>query len=196
MMRDILQQRFDLLIRRLQSSYDGIGHSSGRPFLYFVYAPGDELRVQKMAHENFQDQATLTFNHIDILQITIASLRNQEERRQNLLNDPTKTSSSTESILKLWARRLCLEIEAVQGSTQNGKRPVMVLRNLAAIHPLSNPSSLLEFLAEQEPRCLETGKMIPIVLLVPGSRPPQTSRLYWFLDQERLKSDFYRGEEI
>jgi hypothetical protein len=195
-MIDVLKQRFDLLVSRLQTSYDGIGHSSGRPFLYFVYHPADEPRVQKLAYEYFRDQATLTFCQIDILQTAIASLRNQEERRMQFLNDPTRRASSTEAILKLWARRLCLEIEAAQGRIDDGKRPVVVLRNLAALYPLSNPSALLEFLAEQEPRCLSTGKIVPIVLMVPGSRPPQTSRLYWFLDQERLKCDFYRGEEI
>jgi hypothetical protein len=34
-----------------------------------------------------------------------------------------------------------------------------------------------------------------IVLLVPGIRPPQTSREYLFLGLERLDLSFYRGEE-
>ena len=54
----------------------------------------------------------------------------------------------------------------------------------------------MEFLAEQEPRNPRTTTIVPIVLLIPGIRPPQTSRRYLFLGQERLRLDFYRGEEM
>jgi len=54
----------------------------------------------------------------------------------------------------------------------------------------------MEFLAEHEPRHPDTNTIVPIVLLIPGTRPPQTSRRYLFLGQERLRLDFYRGEEI
>ena len=53
-----------------------------------------------------------------------------------------------------------------------------------------------EFLAEQEPRDPTTNTIVPVVLLIPGIRPPQTSRRYLFLGQERLRFDFYRGEEM
>jgi hypothetical protein len=54
----------------------------------------------------------------------------------------------------------------------------------------------MEFLAEQEPRNPSTNTVVPIVLLIPGIRPPQTSHRYLFLGQERLRFDFYRGEEM
>jgi hypothetical protein len=74
-------------------------------------------------------------------------------------------------------------------------RPVIVLRGLAALHPLGTPTGLMEELAEQEPRDPATNRIVPIVLLIPGIRPPQTSRTYRFLGVESLKSAFYRGEE-
>ena len=54
----------------------------------------------------------------------------------------------------------------------------------------------MEFVSEHEPRNPKTDTIVPIVLLIPGTRPPQTSRRYLFLGQERLRFDFYRGEEM
>ncbi len=75
-------------------------------------------------------------------------------------------------------------------------RPVVVLRGLAALHPLGNPTSLMEAAAEQELRDPGSGRAIPVVLLVPGLRPPGSSRTYLFLGREDLSLQFYRGEEV
>lgn len=196
-MSDELQQRLDVLIYRLRSAYDGIGHSSGRPYIYFVYPPEQERAVQRMVDEQFRSEASLIFHHIDLLPLTIQSLAGQEERRQQLLNDPLKTGSVTEAIMRLWARAVSRTINArLEAAQPEGGRPVMVLRGLAALHPLGNPTTLMEFLAEQEPRHPGNNTIVPIVLLIPGIRPPQTSRRYLFLGQERLRLDFYRGEEM
>ena len=193
-MSDEIQQRFDLLLNRLSTAYDGVGHSSGRPYLYFVYPPAQERQVQRMVDEQMKTHATLAFYCIDILKITITSLSGQEERRRQFLDDPLRGKNQTEAILRLWAEELSEEIERTLETMDVNKRPVVVLHNLAALHPLGDPTSLMEFLAEQEPRNPRTGTIVPIVLLVPGSRPPQSSRSYLFLDQIQL--DFYRGEEI
>lgn len=193
-MNDDIQERFDLLLNRLATSYDGIGHSSGRPYLYFVYPPAKERQLQRMLDEQLKNHTTLAFFCIDILNITIYSLGGQEERRQKLLDDPLRGKNQMEAILHLWADELAQKIQDELEALPAGKRPVVVLHNLAALHPLGDPTSLMEFLAEEEPRNPATGAIVPIVLLVPGSRPPQSSRSYLFLDQIQL--DFYRGEEI
>lgn len=196
-MSNELQQRLDVLIHRLRTAYDGIGHSSGRPYVYFVYPPEQERAMQRMADEQLRSDATLTFHHIDLLPLTIQSLTGQEERRQQLLNDPLRVGSVTEAMMRLWARAVSRNITACLESPQSvGRRPVMVLRGLAALHPLGNPTTLMEFLAEHEPRHPGNNTVVPIVLLIPGTRPPQTSRRYLFLGQERLRLDFYRGEEM
>ena len=196
-MSDELQQRLDLLILRLRTAYDGIGHSSGRPYVYFVYPPEQERAMQRMVDEQLRSEKTLCFHHIDLLPLTIKSLAAQEERRQQLLNDPLKTSGATEAILRLWARTVSREITTrLEAAQSEGERPVVVLRGLASLHPLGNPTALMEFLAEQEPRNPRNNTIVPIVLLIPGIHPPQTSRRYLFLGQERLRLDFYRGEEM
>jgi hypothetical protein len=196
-MSDELQQRLDVLIHRLRTAYDGIGHSSGRPYVYFVYPPEQERAMQRMADEQLRSDTRLTFHHLDLLPLTIQSLAGQEERRQQLLNDPLRVGSVTEAMMRLWARAVSRNITACLEFPQSeGRRPVIVLRGLAALHPLGNPTTLMEFLAEHEPRHPGNNTVVPIVLLIPGTRPPQTSRRYLFLGQERLRLDFYRGEEM
>ena len=190
-----IQQRLDYLVDRLRSTYDGIGHSSGRPYVYFVYQSSLESTICRLVEEQLQSDTHLTFHHIDILDLTIESLAGQEAQREALLNDPKKTNSTT-GIVRLWARRTTSAITTYLENTQVGERPVIVLRGLAALHPLSNPTMLMEFMAEKEPRNPVTNSIVPIVLLIPGTRLPQTSHVYLFLDQPRFRLNFYRGEEL
>jgi len=124
------------------------------------------------------------------------SIAGQEDKRRELLNDPARATSAAQAIVRLWARKLSQEIHEKLANPTSQGRPVMVIEGLAALHPLGNPTSLMEALAEQEPRDPTTDLVIPIVLLVPGIRPPQSSRRYLFLDLDDLRLDFYRGEEI
>jgi hypothetical protein len=190
-----LQQRLDYLIDRLRSTYDGIGHSSGRPYVYFVYHPSLESQTCRLIEDQLRTDTYLTFHHIDLLHIAIESLAGQEEQREVLLNNPQKTNSAT-GIVHLWTHRTKAAINTCLGNTKEGERPVIILRGLAALHPLTNPTILMEFIAEKEPRNPKTDSIVPIVLLIPGTRPPQTSHIYLFLDQPRFRLNFYRGEEL
>ena len=135
--------------------------------------------------------------------MTIDALADQETRRQALLNDPNRGAGAAESILRLWARAVTRVIakalttcEGTESSAMPVSRPVVVLSGLAALHPLGNPTSLMEAVAEQELRDPGSGRAIPVVLLVPGLRPPGSSRTYLFLGREDLSLQFYRGEEV
>src|SRR5579885_2527638 len=142
-----LPGRLNYLVERLHTSYDGIGHSSGRPYIYFIYPPSEESLMRRLADDHLHNKQ-LIFHHIDVLRITIESLIGQEEQRQQLLNDPKKTNSGT-GIVRLWARRISSAINTCLENTQVGERPVIVLRGLAGLHPLGTPTALMEFLAEQ-----------------------------------------------
>lgn len=191
-----LSDRFEYLLNRLRTAYDGIGHSSGRPFVYFVYAPDQERAVRRLADQYLRDEPTLCFHHIDLLQLTIQALQGQEVRRQELLSDPTKASGAAASIMRRWAGELRQAMAACLAETSAGPRPVFVLSGLAALHPLGTPSVLMEHLAEREVRDPHTGYIAPIVILTPGLRVPGTSRRYLFLGLERLSLELYRGEEM
>lgn len=191
-----LENRLSYLVERLRTTYEGIGHSSGRPYVYFVYPPDREKEVQRLVDETLRDNESLSFHHLDLLPLTIDSMKGQEERREELLNDPVKGNGAATSILRLWARAVSREIAERLRAPGSAGKAVVVLQGLAALHPLGNPTSLMEALAEQEARDPLTNKMVPIVLLVPGSRPPQSSRTYLFLGLADQQLDFYRGEEI
>ncbi|MGH2409668.1 MAG: hypothetical protein ACRDGS_04770 [Chloroflexota bacterium] len=191
---DLLPHRLDMLLARLRGAYDGIGHSSGRPFVYFVHEPDQHRAVCRLALDTLRTDDALTFHHVDLLPLTIASLHGEEERRRELLIDPQAPGAAGD-ILRVWAADLCDDLEARLATGGTG-RPVVVLRGLAALHPLSNPTALMESIAEQEPRDPRSGRIVPIVLLVPGFRPPQTSRQYRFLGPDSPILEFYRGEEI
>jgi hypothetical protein len=206
-----IEDRLHYLVERLRTAYESIGHSSGRPYIYFVYPPEQERVMRRLADEQLNSSGGLCFYHVDLLDVTIEALADQEARRQDLLNDPNRGAGAAESILRLWARAVtcviadalaaCLPPDAPGGGPTElpsvlGSRPVVVLRGLAALHPLGNPTTLMEAVAEQELRDPGSGRAIPVVLLVPGLRPPGSSRTYLFLGREDLGLQFYRGEEV
>ncbi len=189
-----LSERLIYLKQRLHTAYDGVGHSHGRPYVYFVYPPERERVLYRLVDDELLSDASLNFYHLDVLSLIIQSTAEQEQRRELLLNDPLKGAAAAESLLRLWSRAIGRAIEQ-QLDPAATSRPVIVLRGLAALHPLGTPTGMMEAMAEQEPRNPATGQIVPIVLLIPGVRPPQTSREYVFLGQERLRQNYYRGEE-
>lgn len=198
-----IEERLHYLVGRLRTAYDSIGHSSGRPYIYFVYPPEQERVMRRLADEHLRSGGGLCYHHVDLLDVTIEALADQEARRQELLNDASRGAGAAESILRLWARavtRVIADALTACGPAESpsvvGSRPVVVLRGLAALHPLGNPTSLMEAIAEQEIREPGSGRTIPVVLLVPGLQPPGSSRTYLFLGREDLSLQFYRGEEV
>jgi hypothetical protein len=196
MTADYLELRFQSMRRRLTEVYESLGQSSGRPYIYFVYPPAEELRVRSLANDYMIDDGDLTFLHIDLLPLTMASLDGQEERRAALLNDQVKSQGADKSILRRWAQQLANEMDRGIKELAGSGRPVVVLCGLAALYPLGNPTALMEAAAERELHDPRTGKVVPIVLLIPGVNPPQTSRTYLFLGLEDQLLSFYRGEEM
>ena len=194
-MIDLLPHRLEAVRTRVRTAYDGIGHSSGRPYIYFVYPPEQERAVRLMVEDTLRADATICFHHLDLLPLTIAAIKDQEERRQQLLADP-RASGAAGDILRRWARALIQAITATLERPATSGKPAIVLSGLAALHPLGNPTTMMEGIAEQEPRDPHTNRVLPIILLVPGTRPAQTSRQYRFLGLERCTLDFYRGEEL
>jgi hypothetical protein len=193
---EYLLQRFENMLVRLHEAYDGIGHSSGRPYLYFVYSPEHDQLVRRLVDERMHDDGDLHYFHLDLVRLTQETLAGQEEKRSAMLNDPNKGPGVADSIMRLWARHVRRAIQEHVDAVPEVSRPVVVLRGLAALHPLGNPTMLMEAVAEVEPRHPTTNMTVPVVLLIPGTHPPQTSRTYCFLGLEALQLSFYRGEEI
>lgn len=195
MIDDQFEARLDFLMSRLRESYDGIGHSNGRPYVYFVYPSARERVLRRLADETLRDSGDLRFHHIDLLPLTVDRLRGQEEKRAVAL-EGSMGDEAANGIVSVWLRALQGAVDERLANGNGGARPVIVIVGLAALHPLSNPTAFMERLAEDEMRNPETHQAVPTVLFVPGVRPPQTSRTYRFLGQPHLELSFYRGEEI
>jgi len=195
-MNDYLEPRLMLLRERLHTAYDGIGHSSGRPYIYFLYTPERERTLHNMLQEHLQDDDKLKFYQLDILPPIIDSVTGQEEKREQLLSDPIHANSTVDALLRMWTRKILSVINTKLATAPVSPRPVIVLSGLAALHPLGTPTQLMEQIGDQEPRHPQTGKMVPIVLLIPGFRPAQRSHVYHFLSEEDALLTFYRGEDI
>jgi hypothetical protein len=189
-----LTTRLEYLLPRLASVYDGLGGGSGRPYVYFTYPLDHEREVRRLADEYFRDGKGMRYIHIDLLPLTVARLKGQEERRHELFDDPSTHASTAQSIAMLWTKALLDRIQKDLASGLEG-RPVVVLRGLASLHPVTNPTDLMEYLADREPVDPSTGKTVPIVLLVPGVRPPGASRTYRFLQSGGPMLTYYRGED-
>lgn len=191
-----LGHRFDQMLDRLAKVYSGIGYSSGRPYLYFVYPPEQELEVRRKAKEQMVDNGDLGFVHIDLVLLTGDSVRGQEDKRTALLADKQKSDGARASLMRMWARRLADEIRQRIEPLPPSLRPVVVLLGTAALYPLGNPTMLMESVAESEVRSPHTRQVVPVVLLVPGRHVPDASRTYLFLGRDDQRLSFYRGEEI
>ena len=154
-------------VGRLHTAYDNIGHSSGRPYLYFVYPPEHELYLRRLADEQLRNDGDLRYVHIDLLDLTLASLAGQETQREQLLADAQRGTSAGVSIVLRWARELSRQVQEQLAQATDTGRPVVVLRGLAALHPLGNPTALMEAVAENEPCDPQTGRMAPFFCWFP-----------------------------
>lgn len=192
-----IQQRLDQVAARFVQGYHSIGHSASYPYLYFVYDPDAERFVQALLPNLLQDTPPFVVHQVDLLSIAIESLRGQEERRQQVLNDPRRGAENAQAILYVWARETKAHCEALLQAAKVDTCPILVLSHTAALHPIGNPSDFLEALDElQHPRHPSTGSAVPMLVCVPGFYPPQTSRCYQFLSQESPALPFYYGEYL
>lgn len=135
------------------------------------------------------------FALIDLLALSIESLSGQEQHRQELLErDPVSQARAIEGV---WVHKTRAEIEKMFASVTVEDKPVAMLYETAALHPISHPSAFMARWDDDDPLCHpKTGKSIPIVLFLPGYHPPLSSRSYHFLSRQHQALTFYCGEEI
>src|SRR5260370_37135281 len=100
-----------------------------------------------MVDEQLRSDNVLSIHHINLLPLTITSLAGQEERRQQHLNDPAKKDSVAEAMMRLWARTVSRGITARLTHTHQDGRPVIVLRELPALHTVGNTTAVIALAA-------------------------------------------------
>lgn len=193
-----LEHRLAFLRTRLQSAYDGLGQSTGRPYLYVVYPPEADPQVRRFVAELFTVLPSLHPVRIDVLPLTLETLRGEEVGREATLTNPDPAIATTApgDIAALWQDDVRDAMHQAVATTPPGLRPLILLEGLAALHPLTNPTAMMEQFAEHRLDHPATGRPVPIVLFVPGFRVPHTSRAYYFLTQTAQPLVMYRGEEV
>jgi hypothetical protein len=192
-----LEPRLTYLRSRLQSAYDGLGQNSGRPYLYFVYPPEADPQVRRAIDELFTVLPSLHPLRIDLLDLTMAALQGEEEGREAVLvhPDPAVSRVAPHDIAAIWQDELRMVMQQHLEEVPPGARPFILLEGLAALHPLTNPTAVMEQFAEHSLDNPASGRPVPIVLFVPGYRVPNTSRQYYFLTPASQPLKMYRGED-
>lgn len=186
-------QHLERLAERLRTGYDTIGYSQRSPYGYYIHDPQETPSLPELLPEYLKPPLTLCL--VDLLELSIDSLRGQEQRRQELLEK--NFSSQAQDIEELWVRWTKRKIEDLSASAAKNDRPVAVISNTAALHPISHPSSFLASWDRYGP-CLHpiTEKSIPLILLIPGFHHATSGRLYHFLSPQQKALAFYLGENI
>lgn len=154
--------------------------------------------MHRLIDEHFTNVPSIYCIRLDLLTITIDSLQGEEQIRQELLADPdiSKSGVAPEDIATLWQYEIRDHIERILSDTPQGVRPLVLLEGLAALHPLTNPTAMMEKFAEQSFNNPATGRPVPVVLFVPGYLLAHTSRTYHYLTQASEPLLLYRGEDL
>lgn len=174
-------------VGRLQTRYDQIGRKTGAPFLAIVYPLELEKQVLKewdtLVKSLGEDFQVMT---LDILEIThtITSQIGMDTILESM-KDPEPGCDPERELGNLWLSGLQEQIESAFRS-RIGKKPVIVLKHLAALYPAAGPQILMQRLWDSSQNALEG----PVVLLIPGTLIEP--RRYSFLN---VRDEFmYRGE--
>ena len=154
--------------------------------------------MRRLVDELFPMRPTLYPLRIDLLRLTLDALRGEEAAREATLTnlDPAIATAAPGDIAALWQDELRIAMQQALADAPPGVRPLIFLEGLAALHPLTNPTAVMEQFAEQRLDHPVTGRPVPIVLLVPGFRVPHTSRAYHFLTHTSQPLLMYRGEDV
>jgi hypothetical protein len=172
---------------RLKTRYEHIGRKTGAPFLAIVYPPEAHEAVLKewrtLAGTLGDDYDICT---IDVLDVTMAVVSDiGSESVVATIAAPMPGSDPQGELGSMWTDALATKVRQVAGESSDRKR-VIVLENLAALHPAAGPRAVMQKLWDTEQSSLDG----PVVVLIPGTLVEP--RVYSFVDcREEL---MYRGD--
>jgi hypothetical protein len=171
----------------IQNRYHHIGRKTGAPFLALVYPPDLEREVLNEWDAEVKSlNKDFSVRELDVLALTHAvTLEIGLDTVLETLADPVPGSNPRQELANLWLSRISDEVSTAFQEMKNG-RPVVVLRSLAALYPVTGPQMLMQRLWDKEHESLEG----PVVLLIPGTLTEP--RRYQFLNQ--VDEYMYRGD--
>jgi len=181
-------QKLRQAIERITTRYEHIGRKTGAPFLAIVYPPDSEREV-------LREWKTLTdslcsdydFREIDAMALTVVETKKHGVQNIiSLLEDPMPGSNAESELGQIWVTAVANAVKEKSQKPSKGKRIVVVLKGLAALHPVTGPRAVMQTLWDSQQSILDG----PVVVFIPGSLVE--SRVYKFLN---LREEFmYRGD--
>lgn len=175
-------------IEILKTKYNIIGRKTGAPFLAITYpveVEGKVLHEWQVLSQSLGSEFVI--HQIDILSLTMTVLDDIGlEEQINTLQNPPHGGNPEQELGLLWISELNDKISEAFEGTEPGKKPIVLLYNLAALYPAAGPQDVMQRLWDDDQDMLKG----PVVLLIPGTLTE--SRRYQFLDL--VEEYMYRGE--
>lgn len=173
-------------IERVRTRYDHIGRKTGAPFLALVYPPEVETAVLR----EWQTEAGALAPEVEVVSVDVLPITQRAlddfgiDNVVAAIESPMPGSDARAELAHHWVHAVADAVQ--QGSRGKGRRRVVSLERLAALHPIAGPRDVMQQLWDSAQSALEG----PVIVLIPGSlRGPRT---YAFLDD---RSEFmYRGD--
>ncbi len=171
----------------LQTRYQYIGRKTGAPFLAVMYPP----EIEQDVFREWDTQIKCLNNEffvkdLDLLEITRKATNEIGlETVLETLEDPAPGSDPKQELANVWLTKIAEEIQEAFGE-MHADKPVIVLKSLAALYPVTGPQMVMQRLWDKEQESLEG----PVVLLIPGTLTEP--RRYSFLN--KVDEYMYRGD--
>ncbi len=175
-------------IERVTDQYLKIGRMTGIPVLGIIISPDmeenavQEWKIQSNTLNEFH------FEEIDVLELTTAEVeRFGVDNIVTMIEKPMPGAKPESDLGKIWVKAVADRIFELISGWKNEEKLVIYLTRLGALHPVSTPRALVQYLIESR-----DSLSIPIIIFIPGSLTEP--RAYKYLD---LVEEFmYRGDLI
>lgn len=186
-MNDQLDWKIKEAILKLKNNYDFIGHSTGAPFLGIVYNHSEEQWFYKEWDAQVQSIANeFVFFDIDFLKLIHSSISNIGINDVlDAVNNPMPGNSPYNDLADIFINDT-IEIIKEKLSNHSNKKPILVLKKLDALFPVTTPYTLFQNLWDIHGNILKC----PVVCLIPGKN--SNGRSYLFLNE--IQELMYRGD--
>ena len=175
-------------IERVADQYDKIGRMTGIPVLGVIISPDTEenaireWKIQSSTLNGFH------FKEIDVLELTTNEVeRFGVDNIVNMIEKPMPGADPESDLGNIWVKAVTDKIFEIISDWDNEHKLVIYLTRLGALHPVSTPRALVQYLIERR-----DSLSIPIILFIPGSLTEP--RAYKYLDL--IEEFMYRGDLI
>ncbi len=175
-------------IERVTDQYLNIGRMTGIPVLGIIISPDmEENAVQEWIIQS-NTLNDFHFEGIDVLELTTDEVeRFGVDNIVNMIEKPMPGAKPESDLGNIWVKAIADKIFEITSGWKNDEKLVIYLTRLGALHPVSTPRALVQYLIESR-----DSLSVPIIIFIPGSLTEP--RAYKYLD---LVEEFmYRGEII